>query len=492
MALDAFALVPTVGFVPNLFPRDPLSFNYFQEHMAIGQIVESLVSADRNGNIIPGIAEFWKVENAGKLIYFTLKSNYLFSNGKKLSVKDVIYSLERHRTNSQSQSYPLLNNVSSIEAVSENIIALHLKEPQIAIFKILSRDQLGIVPEGWTFSMKSDEPFIGTGPYRLVREKNDWFLIKNERYHSPSDIKIEKWKLLFLKNKDSTHLPDYFPLATASECEFYNKMAGTNINQTQKHAQDQTPDQQIQIREFLSFIQNSAWWYPHGPHYENQNHKKTKMSAIRRLFELRSQHLNFKRATGIIPFGVGGYLPDAVTFSPIGKTEIDRLSKEDPQLRVVRVIVRSNLFDEIFSSQDTQTVEEQMGIQFVVIKSPLNSREERIAQKADIIIDRWAGGFNDPEGFLPIVKDVIDQPLNVYLGPLYPKFQAASHELNWSVRTEKFRDFNRDLVLQQRMVPGWKTPIYSVLRSPLKEVTAFFRYTPRLIDIGWKSCDGCH
>lgn len=96
--------VLTVGYVPVSFPRDPADVSQYDEHVILGQIFEPLVDADGDGNLSTSIAKEWNFSKDGKQIEFLIDTNVLFSNGKKVTAGDVVYSISRH-LNMESQSH---------------------------------------------------------------------------------------------------------------------------------------------------------------------------------------------------------------------------------------------------------------------------------------------------------------------------------------------------------------------------------------------------
>lgn len=468
----AAPLVPTVGFLPKTFPRDPVLFDFIYEHMAIGQVTETLVSADRNGNVVPALAEAWSIKDGGRTLVFKIRSDIVFSNGQKLTPEDIASSLNRHRLDPRSQTHGLLTRVQAIRADGESV-SIRLTQPQMAILKVLSRDQLGVLPQGWSFNPTLHEPFTGTGPYRLVRERGRWFFVKNERYRAPEDVRVARWEVLMGGEESQLKggLPDFCPLVRIDEINSWREQ------------KKMTAETHL-AKEYLSFVQNSAWWYPHGPQYFDPKLRHIKMTAIRRLFAIRIKRLGVKPATGLIPFGVAGYLPRELH---LDEDDVPRLQAQfagQPDAKLVRVAISRRLITETFEPEARQQVEREMGVKFVVL--PADTRDERfaLATKPDIVIDRWSGGFNDPEGFLPIIPELVDQPLKPYLQSLLSAYTEANSEQDWTARAEKYRRLNERLVLEERLVPGWRTNTFSVLSVRLREVAAIYRYTPRLTDIG--------
>lgn len=454
-----------LGYVPTSFPRDMIEVNQFAEHAILGQILEPLVDADRFGNMTPGLAKSWKVSTDGRTLTFDLFTDRIFSTGKTISSKDVVYSLARH-LNGGSQSRNFLTSIESISAEGPNGVIIKLKEPNVAILKALTRDHLGIVPEGWKFDPKSDEPIIGSGAYRLVRRDGKWLLVTNEKFQHKEKISVPQWELVFFAPEGSgvigAPLPDYAPLITQQgrddlEAEFKKKGLP------------------LEIKEQLSFVQTSLWWYPHGERYRSTEDKRRIMSFLSDLVEARCEQTKCQRATGIVPVGIAGFLPEPLRVAAAPK-------HEDKKIKV-RLATMGILFNFLFEGKTAAAVAAKHNIDFEFFTFSPATLKELTTKKPDVVMGSWAGGFNDPEGFLPLLNQLLATDFVKFLEDLAPLYQKARTEQNWTKRAELFREFNERLVKEQRMVPGWKIPMYSVLRPNLKEEEIGFRYTPRLINV---------
>ncbi len=460
----AISSVPKFGYVPLTFPRDILSVNQFAEHTILGQIFEPLVDADRFGNIAPGIADAWNISEDGKTLTFTIASDRKFSNGKSLTAKDVKYSLDRH-LKGKSQSSNFLRGIKEVVVLSPNKIEIHLDEPNVAIMKALTRDQLGIVSEGWTFDPTSNEPFVGSGPYKMKKENGKWYLIANDNYKK-SVPSVKKWELVFFRNDSSDisidAVPDYIPLATPMVRSQVEK-----LNQKNK--------EKFEVKEQLSFVQTSLWWYPFGNNFKSDETRLQVMQVMRDLVETKVAELNLQRATGIVPVGVAGYLPEQVS--------IKSSSRDTSKTLKIHVAGIGHLFDPLFEGDTAKKIAAKYGAEIKYSIFTAANLQELKLLKPDVIMGSWAGGFNDPEGFLPILNSLLSVDFVEYLADLAPVYKKARMEQNWTKRSELFREFNEKLVQGQKMIPGWKIPMFSMSRSGLKEEEIGFRYTPRLINV---------
>lgn len=449
------------GYVPVTFPRDPAEVNQFSEHILLGQILEPIVDTDKLGNVVPGIAKSWSFEDKGLTIRFKLDSTRVFSNGKKLKSKDIEYTLKRV-LEKKSQSSNFLLSISSIEAPSDDVLVIRLKESNVSILKALSRDQVGIVPENWIFDKESSEPIIGSGPYRMIKEGSNWFLKKNAKYPEQEKIEISNWKLIFFAdsqmNVPEGEIPDYVPGASASIKSAIFKIKGT---------------ESLKAVDQISYAQTSAWWHPHGDHFSDKEYEARAMDFVEAVLASGAKELGFERATGVIPKGVAGHLikPD---FEP-GK------AKPTKKLEGIKLAFIASTFDEMLSKIDIQKIGKEFGFNVEVIKVPPTELAGLSAKKPDVVFAGWAGGFNDPEGFIALLPTFIGKGFVEYIGPqLAETYKNARHDSNWTARSDLFRQMNSSLRKNRLMAPGWRVPFSIVGKPNLISEEATFRYTPRL------------
>lgn len=458
-------VVPKLGYVPQSFPRDIIKINQFAEHVLLAQILEPLVDADRFGNMTRGIAERWSVSQDGKTIVFFIEKGQVFSNGNPIRAKDVKYSISRHiAENTQSSNF--LKSIKEVKETAPYEITMTLSEANVAILKALSRDHLGIVPDGWVFDEKSNEPYVGSGPYRLKKLDGKWHFVKNEKHAKAAHVTVPKWELVYFADDATSsvgkEIPDYVPMASQPIFEELTKLS----------KEKNTP---IQSKEQTSFVQTSLWWHPKGKHYDSNELKSRMMAFLDELVEVKAKKLNFQRATGIVPVGISGYLPERVKFE---KPETPKAAKKE----VLSVAV-VGAFDFVFEGEEVKKLADSYGLEVNVINIKPIDIGTISAKKPDVVMAAWAGGFNDPEGFLPLLNQLLGVDFVEYLGDLRPIYLQARIEQDWSKRSDLFRSFNKKIVEQKRMVPGWKVPMYAVSRSGLTEENIGFRYTPRLINV---------
>lgn len=467
----ASAMIKNFGFIPSTFPRDTIEFNTHKEQMAVGQIITPLVNTDQYGNVVPAISDYWNTSKDGLTIRFHINDRLEFSDGNKITSKDVKYSIERHWKNKNSQSHPLLANIKSISTRGEHEIEIKMRQPQVAILKILSRDHLGIVPYGWSFNKQSNEPFIGCGPYRLVRKDSDWTYVKNKRYPDEKNIKETEWRIIFLPQNPEElarieTLPDFAPSITQTELDVLVK----NKKYSKKT---------FLIKPRMSFIQTLAWWNPKS---KNTKEKEKTMFIVREMIKRRRESLNYPTSFGLIPYGISGHLQNEI--NPEKKPSYFYSKSMKTKESTIKILVPSRLKNEIIDIDLVSKLELKFNVKIeFIIEGDFNKKQ---INDFDVIINRWAGGFNDPEGFLPILNQVMKGPINKISKTLSNKLVKASREVSWSKRSELFRDFDEALVKNNWLVPAWRTPTYTFTKKPLVESENNLRYSPKIIDLTTK------
>ena len=446
------------GYVPLTFPRDPVQINQFAEHIVLGQIVEPIVNTDQFGNVVPGLAESWKFENDGLTIKIKLSSSRKFSNGKAVTANDAKYTLDR-TLKSKAQSSNFLTSILSVEVPDSQTLVLRLREPNVSILKALSRDQLGVVPDGWAFDPNSSEPIVGTGHYRMVKEGSKWLLVANSFNPDHSLMQVKTWELVYYEDPEfhinKSVVPDYIPAAS-----FAVKKAIESVGSNLKSV------------EQISFAQTSAWWHPSGDHYGDSEAKQRVMAYLEEVMAEETKRLSLKRATGVIPEGVAGHIKES-------KSGTSNSPSKKPI--AIKVSVVGGLFDSLIESKILNKLAEKHGLSVQVARIHPSDMPKISSHKTDVILASWAGGFNDPEGFIALLPTFLGQDFMTYIGADLAKlYKQAREAQDWSKRSDLFRSLNASLRETKLMVPGWKVPLYIIAKENLLSESSTFRYTPRL------------
>lgn len=114
----------------------------------------------------PELAESWEGSDGAKTWTFALRKDVEFTNGKKLTAADVVYSLKRHLgKDSKSAAKGLLARIVDVRADGDHVVVVEHATGDADIPVIMGDSHLQIIPEGF----KDWTTFVGTGPYILDR-----------------------------------------------------------------------------------------------------------------------------------------------------------------------------------------------------------------------------------------------------------------------------------------------------------------------------------
>lgn len=157
-------------------------------------IFSGLMKYNREGQIVPDLAESFEIKDNGKIYEFDLRNDIFWHDGKKFSLDDVIFTIETI----QNPDYksPLRANWLgvTIEKVNLQKISFKLKNPYVGFLesctvKILPKHiWQEIPPENFPLTIFNLQS-IGTGPFKFKNFKQDksgyiksFVLAANRRY----------------------------------------------------------------------------------------------------------------------------------------------------------------------------------------------------------------------------------------------------------------------------------------------------------------------
>jgi len=181
-------------------------------------IYEGLAFSDPEGDLIPGLAAGWDVEDVtladstlGKKITYHLNQNVTWQDGAKLTSKDVKFTYDYVIQQQVPIWLPNVEQIESVEAPDDYTVVITLKSRGFFVF--LDASSVPIVPEhiwhdvgeNWRQFVPSQEAHptvpgltkeIGTGPFILTEFRQDeyWRMIWNPLYfkrHPSKTFQVE-------------------------------------------------------------------------------------------------------------------------------------------------------------------------------------------------------------------------------------------------------------------------------------------------------------
>jgi len=173
----------------------------------------SLMKYDKNGNLTKDIATDFEIKENGKIYEFSIKDNVFWSDGKKLTADDIIFTIEtiqdpKYKSPLRAQWLGI-----EVEKLSDYKIRFELKKPS-SIFlenttlKIIPKHiWKDVLPENFPFSIYNLQP-IGAGPYQfkeLQKNKSGFIesitIERSSNYYSKEPF-ISQIKFRFFKNEE--------------------------------------------------------------------------------------------------------------------------------------------------------------------------------------------------------------------------------------------------------------------------------------------------
>ena len=169
-AREAPAASPAAGPVRIGLYTAPLGFDPhlasdFLTYFVHANAFESLTRLDAQLRVEPALAESW--ESPNDLTWrLHLRPGVRFHDGRGLTVRDVVFSLERARRHPRSSVALYLGSVREVRAVGDAVVEIVTAQPTAVLLNKLAF--VPIVPAG---SPERIEVPVGTGPYRLPAEQ---------------------------------------------------------------------------------------------------------------------------------------------------------------------------------------------------------------------------------------------------------------------------------------------------------------------------------
>jgi len=156
----------------NIDSFDPHGISSFAVANVIDYMVETLVNADENGDLIPALAENWEVSEDGLEYTFYLVQNATFSDGTPFNAEAVKANVERFLDEDVKTAGKVpYNHIQEVVVVDDYTVKFLADGPSSELLLSLSNTNIGMLSpqqiapgtELYT-SLGTTEP-IGTGPY---------------------------------------------------------------------------------------------------------------------------------------------------------------------------------------------------------------------------------------------------------------------------------------------------------------------------------------
>ncbi|MGI5190186.1 ABC transporter substrate-binding protein [Promicromonospora sp. CA-289599] len=170
---------------------DPHVGGNYPQALIATQYLESLVSLDESGEVIPWLATEWQESDDGLSWEFTLREDVEFTDGTPFDAEAVAANIAHVQdpATASSTGYLALAKIENVVAVDDHLVRLELTTPDSALLESLS--QIWVAMESPRALERSQEENcaapVGTGPFVVDEwERQDSVtLVRNDGYSSP-------------------------------------------------------------------------------------------------------------------------------------------------------------------------------------------------------------------------------------------------------------------------------------------------------------------
>ena len=189
---------------------DPAIASETTSHFYVTSLFRGLVNINSDLQIVPDLAEGWKVDDAGVVYTFTLRDGITFHDGRAITAEDFKYSIERaadpevHSDTAFRYLGDIVgvkekfngeaDEVSGVQVVDERTVRITIDEPKEYFLAKLTYPSAAVVdrntvePLGFDWWMSDD--INGSGPYRLLRWEEEEVVIlqRFDDFHTPASV----------------------------------------------------------------------------------------------------------------------------------------------------------------------------------------------------------------------------------------------------------------------------------------------------------------
>lgn len=197
----------TLKFARSVGPTtlDPANTIIAGDIYTLDKIFEPLYVTNPAGQLVPWLASGYTVSADKQTFTFDLRPGVKFSDGKPLTPADVIFSINRARTDKAGPLSFLDYAIKDITAQGSDKVVFHLSTPWAPFVSDISVFANAIVPDN--FGGKSATEFfkdpVGTGPFLLSRftpDASSLTLTRNPNYWQKGKPYLDSVEFLYVDN----------------------------------------------------------------------------------------------------------------------------------------------------------------------------------------------------------------------------------------------------------------------------------------------------
>ena len=168
---------------------DPIASSLYQvDSMVWATVYDTLATTSVTGEVTGLLAEDWTISPDGLTYTFTLREGAKFHNGNPVTAQDVIYSLERARTEGIPMVTARLENIEKLKAPDDRTVVITLKQADSSfIYTLADPSGVGVAILDHRATEDPATHPIGSGPFKFVSYSPNSHLVleRNDDYWNP-------------------------------------------------------------------------------------------------------------------------------------------------------------------------------------------------------------------------------------------------------------------------------------------------------------------
>ena len=134
-------------------------------------IHNSVVTINREMEVVPQLAESFEVSEDGLSYTFRLRQGVLFHDGSTMTAEDVKYSFERcANPETGAVNFEVFNDMAEIETPDDQTVIVRMARPNAPFLSRLAENGAGVVMPAGSGDSQGTNP-TGAGPFRFVRRE---------------------------------------------------------------------------------------------------------------------------------------------------------------------------------------------------------------------------------------------------------------------------------------------------------------------------------
>jgi len=369
---------------------------------------EGLVSENAAGEIVPGVAERWEISDDAAVYIFYLREDARWSNGDPVVASDFARAFLRVLDPETLSPYgSLLSAIEKVDAVSDYILEIRLKEPASHFLAVLA---LPVASP----RHPSGDTGISSGAYVLVDR------IIGASIHARRNPHYWDANAVFFE--DVTYLPivnatTEFNLFRTGELDLTHSIPDALVAGMLR---DGLPEARVSASLSLYYLAFDL----SGPPFDNPLLRQALSMAIDRKAIVKMLGRGDQPAFNIVPPGVSGYNSTAYEWAVSSDEERQRralqlyhvASSTDPDPLQITFMYDAGGIHEKIALAVSAMWRDVLGVEVTIEKREwkyfLDTRELR--DDWDVMRFAWVGDYNAPNTFLDIFRTGDEQNLAAY------------------------------------------------------------------------------